>query len=469
MGASMTWTTPGLPATFTADGMQPVPSMTVYGCVTATHYFCASFQYYQGDNYSPAAYDYLYQGLLVVNGTEGGVSDSGSWHAITWGVGHLNQYLRIARYANNWRIGSTDIILSGPGNASLNHVYQPSNNTNGATLDASGMSFLTNDDFGYYFTLFYDETSKRYNDSTNAQLGPELLRMFTLAPIDFSVGVPQCSFLDLPTVIEPEGARFNNTVCDAAYHPVIWGDDLAMDYEYNNEGLWHNEFYIITLTPFWTGGDYSSVTQLAIAMIQNANVFAHIRMALYDSNNTLLMGTNEVTIDNIRDTTLYFQLQQAVALQPATMYYIAYWADMALYTPAGDREGALCYYGLQYGYDLQPWPATVGSQEAQYYECYPLPTAALGCTATGSPTVIPPLCPEPEKSSSGMSTASVAALVLVTALVSVLATLFIARMVASGKCKRGGGSSYDDDGMSSSSLKSSETSTSGSKYAAMSD
>ena len=37
----------GLPTTFVANGTAQIPPIVAYGCVQATHYFCASFQYYE--------------------------------------------------------------------------------------------------------------------------------------------------------------------------------------------------------------------------------------------------------------------------------------------------------------------------------------------------------------------------------------------------------------------------------------
>ena len=472
-GPTMVWPNYGLPTTLATTGMAPIPPIVAYGCVQATHSFCGSFQYYQGDNYSPMAIDFLYQGLLKVDTTAGGTNAWGTWYPIIYGVGHLSQFLRVAAYANNWRIGFTDIILANAGNATSNHVYI--NSTYGSQLDNGGLTFVTDDDFGYGFGLYYNETLGEYFDSTNAQLGAELLNTFTLRPVDLTVGVPQCSFLDLETVISPAGSLFNNTQCNANNnsYPVMWGDDLSADFFYDNEGLFHNEFYIITFTPFNTGPDYSMISQLAVALVSNANVFAHIRMALYDQNNTFMMGTNEIQIDNPRDNTYYFQLDKPVALQPASTYYVAYWADMALFSAAGSAFNAECFYGEQYGYDLGPWPVTIGSREAEFYDCHALPVAALGCTSAGQPPAPPAGCPDCDKceEKEGVSAGTVAGLVFLTALVTAVVTVMVMRQVAAGKCKRSGGGGYeDDDGASTtSSLRSSAASTGGSKYAAMSD
>ena len=143
---------------------------------------------------------------------------------------------------------------------------------------------------------------------------------------------------------------------------------------------------------------------------------------------------------------------------------------MDLYTAAGSGYDALCYYGLQYGYDLQPWPITVGSVEAEYYDCNPMPVAALGCSTTGSPPVIPPLCPDEREE--GTSTAGVAAAVLITAIVSVLATLLVSRVHTTGRCKGGGGGGDEESASHSESLRSSEQSggtNGGGRYSAMAD
>ena len=277
----------------------------------------------QGQNYSPVTYDWLYQGLLLADTANSGTNAYGTYAPVLYGVGHQSVFARIARFPNTWRVSFTDMILSQPGNASQNHIYTQGNG--GQTLDAGGLNFISNDDFGVPFSLFYDPARQRYNDSTNAQLGPELQWLFQLQPIDFSVGVPQCSFLDLPQLITPPGTLLNSTQCDANSHPLAWGDDVTSDYFYSNEGLYHREFYIITLSAFMTGGEYSLVSQLALGMVQNANVFAHIRMALYDANHTIMADSNEVQLDNPQDMVVYFTLDKPQLLQPATLYYIAYW------------------------------------------------------------------------------------------------------------------------------------------------
>ena len=398
---SMFWDGTGLPDQFVGTQRSTVPPITAYGCVPASHYFCGTFQYYQGDDYSPVTYDYLYQGLLLLEDLSY-TNDYGTWSPVQYGVGHLTVLARIALSPLNYRLYFTDILLANPGNQTSNYVYTSSRN--GARLDGVGLNFLTDDDFGPSFSLIYNSTTRRYQDTTQAQLGAELLQELELGLIDRSVGVPQCSFLDLPPVVFPNSSLHNSTQCGSTA-AVMWGDDVANDEFYYNEGLWSNAFYLITLSPFNTGNDYSSIQQLGLALLQNANVFAHIKMALYDSNNTLMGITNEVAVDNSRDDVLYFTLQKPVTLRPASVYYAAYWADVSLYTPAGSDPTALCYYGVQYGYDLDPWPITIGSEEAEFYNCNPLPVAALGCVTGAIPPPPQEVCylVYPSSSSGGIA------------------------------------------------------------------
>ena len=414
-----------------------------------------------------------------------------------YGVGHLTELARVNLSPLNFRIGFTDILLSNPGNATSNYIYTSSKN--GASLDGVGLTFLTDDDFGPSFSLIYNTNTGAYQDTTQAQLGAEMLQMFDLGKVDPAVGVPQCSFLDLPAYISPNSTLFNSTVCYGDSSPVTWGDDVASDEFYNNEGLYSNPYYLITLSPFNTGNVFSNISQLALAILQNANVVAHIRMALYDFNNTLMAQSNEVTIDNSRDDVLYFTLTKPVTLQPASVYYAAYWTDVSLYTPANSVFNALCYYGLQFGYDLDQWPITVGSEEARFYDCNPLPVAALGCStgaippppqeicylvypsstggggpptpssgavpptggpSTGSPAPPPPT---PEEEKSGVSVATMVISLLVAILLSVLLTVLAMRMYAAGKCPRMGRGPSDDFG----GRDDIETSTSNSKYSSM--
>ena len=335
MGPRMAWTRQGLPGTFKADGMAPLLPVTAYGCVTASHYFCGSFQYYLGDDYSPISFDYLYQGLVLRQPFGPYQNAYGTYQPALYGVGHLSVFARIARYAYNFRISFDDMILSDPGNSTFNYFYTQS--ADGASLDQVGLAFLLDDDYGSGVSIVYNASQARYHDSTNAQLGDEMLPTWTLAPIDFSVGVPQCSFLDLPMVVDPPSSLSNaSAACAFPALPLTWGDVHSDDYFYaRTEGVFSSQFNLITLSPFHTGPENSSVSTLALALMQNGNVFAHIRMALYSLEDALLAESNEVTVDNPQDVTLYFTLNQTVLLRPASTYYIAYWTDVSLYTAAG--------------------------------------------------------------------------------------------------------------------------------------
>ena len=388
-GLSMTHTGRGLPMTFKPDGVSRAPPLVAYGCVTSSHYFCGSFQYYQGDDYSPVALDYLYQGLLLAEGPNG-TNANGFWQSILYGVGYFTTYVRIARYASNFVTGWTDIMLTRPGNATNNYIYTDGNG--GAALDGIGLSFITTDDYGYEVTISYNATTGLYADSTDPQMGVQLLQTFVIKPVNFSAGLPQCSFLYLESDIQPVSSLANKSVCHENNAPVRWGDADPTDYFYDEEGMSTNYYTDITLSPFNTGPTYSNVTQLVLNIGANANVFAHVRMALY-LNNTLLAESDEVTLENPQDATLYFTLNQTVTLFPASLYYIAMWTDVTLYMAAGWDYSGLCYYGITYGYDLQPWPATVGSVEALYTNCHPIAVAALGCAVAGGAPYVPPVDP----------------------------------------------------------------------------
>jgi len=280
-------------------------------------------------------------------------------------------------------------------------------------------------------------------------------------PVNRSVGVPQCSFLDLPLYVNPNSTLRNVSTCAAGHSFAMLGDDLSSDFFYDSEGMMSNYFQYVTFTPIFTGATFSSITQLALAMNQNANVFAHIRMAVYDNNDTFLMGTNEIAIDNPQDSILYFTLTSPLLLLPYSRYYLAYWADVTLYTVAGEAYNALCYYGLQYSYNdditVSPWPVNIGSYEADYYNCMPLPVAALGCTTTGTVPEVPPLCPPAEE---GVSKGTVVGIVLLVTLLASGLTLLIVWMYLTGRCamcKRDGGSmSMSDDSVRTTSSKSSK-------------
>ena len=437
-GWSMQYAGEGLPQTFQPDSYQRTPPLAAFGCVTASHYFCGSFQYYQGDDYSPVAVDYLYQGLLLTGGTNG-TNSNGFWQSILLGVGHLFRYVRIARFGNNFLQFWTDILLTQPGNATSNYIYLNSNN--GATLDLTGLSFYTSDDFGYELTITYNSTSGEYMDSTDVQLGSELLNTFVIAPINFSVGIPQCSILDLEFYVQPQSSLNSSSYCMRGNQPIRWGDADPQDFFYTEEGLFTNYYTDITLSPFNTGLMYSNVTQLVITLGENANVFAHIRMALY-LNNTLLAESNEVTVDNPQDVTLYFTLNQTVTLFPASQYYIAMWTDVTLYMAAGWDYSGLCYYGITYGYDLQPWPGSIGSVEALYTNCHPIPVAAIGCAVPSGPPYIPPIdpncqvcnCTKAEDERIGFTAVHMAAGMSASAMLTAVIALFLGWLIITGRC-----------------------------------
>jgi hypothetical protein len=224
----------------------------------------------------------------------------------------------------------------------------------------------------------------------------------------------------------------------------------------------------IVLTPIITGSTFSNIGTLALALMRNANMFAHLRLALYDSNQTLVMGSQEVQVDNAKDGIVYFPLLSSVKLLPSTLYYIAYWADSTLFTAEGEAYDAECYYGLNYVYNddvnVSPWPVNIGTYEADFYSCNPLPVAALGCSTTG---VLPPpipVCP-PGEEKEGSSTATLLAVALVAALLSVGLTLLSVWLYLSGKCgwcktQGGGGLSMSDDDSSSSRTRSDNLRTS---------
>ena len=213
------------------------------------------------------------------------------------------------------------------------------------------------------------------------------------------------------------------------------------------------------LTPVVTGSTFSLISSLGLAMMANANMFAHIRLALYDSNQTLVQGSQEVQVDNVQDGLLFFPLLSPVKLLPSTQYFIAYWADATLYTAQGEAYDAECYYGLTYTYNddvtVSPWPVNIGTYEADFYNCPPLPVAALGCTTTG---VVPPVVPEcpPLEAKEEESPAALVVVILVTALLTLALTLLSVWLYQTGRCafcKRGAGgqsASEDDIGGSSS-------------------
>ena len=120
-----------------------------------------------------------------------------------------------------------------------------------------------------------------------------------------------------------------------------------------------------------------------------------MRAALYFGKALdLLAQSEEIVIDNVQDVTLYFTLNQTVTLYPASQYYIAMWTDVSTFVAAGWDYSGLCYTGVTYGYDLQDWPAYIGDVEANYYNCHPLPVAALGCAVSTGPPYTPPIDPD---------------------------------------------------------------------------
>ena len=441
---TMPWAGDGLPDSFVAEGVSGAVPLSVYGCVAASHYLCATFQYYQGDDYSPLAVDYFYNGLLLAQGPNG-TNSKGTWQSVLYSVGYLTTYVRTARFGITYVVGWTDILLTRPGNAS--YIYTSGNN--GATLDDVGISFVSNDDYGAQITFTYNATSGTYVDSTDPELGPQLLVNFTIAPVNRSLGLPQCSYLYLPQDVVPASALTNSAVCPPGNQPVRWGDADRQDFFYTEEGFYPTQYTNIVLTPFSTGPSYSNVTQLSITLGQNANVFAHMRAALYFGKALDLLAESEgLVIDNLQDVTLYFTLNQTVMLYPAQQYYIAMWSDVSLFVAAGWDYSGLCYTGVTYGYDLQPWPERIGSQMADYYRCHSLPVAALGCALPTGPPYLPPIdpdCPpvntsqhayeaEGEEEDDNISAGTLFVSLVVCAILSALITLLLVWLVINGRC-----------------------------------
>jgi len=120
-----------------------------------------------------------------------------------------------------------------------------------------------------------------------------------------------------------------------------------------------------------------------VGIEQNANTYAHITLALYDGNGNFLESSNQATISNTADASLYFSLSSAVQLAPNTTYYVAIWSDMSIFMSESSNYNALCYYGLNSPYGQQGWPTTLG---AYTYECSPSPVAVYGCTIPTPPS-----------------------------------------------------------------------------------
>ena len=197
---SMSYTGKGLPSTFTASASAFTIPLAAHGCVTATHSMCASFQYFVGGGYSPLFTAYVYQALLFLDSSTRLTSASGTANPVVYAVGHMSVFVRPVyeglSYLTSFSTFSLSPLQSGQTNFS---VYSQS--TSGATLDRRGLSFANG--LGYNFSLFYDPSLAAYADSTNVQLGSQLLSRLTIQPMDLSKGVPSCSLVHLPQTVSP--------------------------------------------------------------------------------------------------------------------------------------------------------------------------------------------------------------------------------------------------------------------------
>jgi hypothetical protein len=170
-------------------------------------------------------------------------------------VGHLSLFARIAKYPTQYHLGVVELQMT---NTSYGRDIVYTSSTNGQPLDNSGLTFTT--DFGdgpVYMTIFFNTTTGRYQDSTQAMLGRERLTTVTIQPVDPAVGVPQCSVLDLPVLVFPNSTLKNHTSCSAGSSPVMWADDIKDDYYYYSEGLLSNYLsaapsHVPPLAPFDT-------------------------------------------------------------------------------------------------------------------------------------------------------------------------------------------------------------------------
>ena len=179
----------------------------------------------------------LYQGLLLLSPFSS-TNSYGTYSPVRYGVGHLSLFARIAKYPTQYHLGVVELQMT---NTSSGRDIVYTSSVNSQPLDGSGLTFST--DFGdgpVRMTLFYNTTTGRYQDSTQALLGRERLTTMVVRPVDPAVGVPQCGVLDLPVVVFPNSSLVNHTSCSAGSSAVMWADDMSGDYFYSSEGLLSN-------------------------------------------------------------------------------------------------------------------------------------------------------------------------------------------------------------------------------------
>ena len=246
-GVMMKFSGQGLPDTFIPDGVSGAPPLSVYGCVAASHYFCATFQYYQGDNYSPWPSTTSTTVCCWQRASTAPTRWASGSPCCTASATSPPTYALLGGVTTISQAGLTCSLLD---RATLATIISTRRGNGGATLDGVGISFLTSDDFGGQVTFTYDPTSGVYVDSTDPELGAQLLVNFTLRPVDRSVGLPQCAYLYLPQDVEPASALANSSVCAAGTQPVVWGDDNRQDFFYTEEGFYPTYYTDIVLTPF---------------------------------------------------------------------------------------------------------------------------------------------------------------------------------------------------------------------------
>ena len=351
----------GLPASFASTGVGGALPLLTAGCLPPTHTMCMVGQYHS--EATGASIINTYQAYISA------VADGNSLNVVAVG-GHVTALTR----AQSSSSSSTSAFASVSKAQSMAAALHPSAS---AMLDSVGLSLVTS--LGMNVTVSYDVAKAQYVDSFGLSMGSVVASFFNLSALG-TVGllVPSCGPSRLSGSVSGQSSR--PPACAVGQMSVTWGDDIASDFD-TDGGNFFNDYFgesgasQLSTSAFTTGANYTAVSQLAVSLSSDTNVYARVMLALFDSDLVLLGNTNELTVINPVAQVVIATLNATVTLQPLTRYYIAVWSDQALaiafsWNYNSQSPCAVVSYG-------GPWPGVLVMNENY---CPTLPLAALGCT-----------------------------------------------------------------------------------------
>ena len=369
-----------LPATATLTGATAsagaVP-LFVTGCTAATLSFCAQVQYstpaaLTGLGY-PLSTTFQYQGLLA------GVTNSDQSVTVQSAVVHASGQQRTAYSMTSLPSAYAVLSLLAPSKVYPNQAQ---------ALDATGL-ILNSANLSLNVNLSYSAAQGQYVDTWGAAIYPGstiVTSTFVVAPIGASgTAIPACSITALTSTAVQAVAP---PTCSSGSGVVTLGDSNGADFTYNTQQInYENNYELFTTVQLSSGNTSVQLSQVALAILQNNNVVARMRFGVYSAQQQLLGTTNELLLANPQAGVVTGTLSSPVLVAPYTSYYLAVWADNALFmawTPTYTNWCAQITYSSS-----ASLPANFSAQDYNngvYWEqyCTPIPLSATGCSVPNS-------------------------------------------------------------------------------------